>query len=240
MPVTYALRPLLFSLAFIRNMRSGGMCVPGSRDDGLQLGHQRGMRFVERFELVEDGIEQRSRKDGDHDQRQRDQPGPQPVAARRDADDPVEEQQNRRAQKQRESQRLRQIAEPARPALHADAVVAADQCGRSDPDGRPASVTASRKTAKKSRPCIQRRRSRRSVHAARRQAQREAKHQPENGQSPERADDVEHGLDAAEGNGFGQLVRRQRVGLLVRAAKRAGCGEDLCEANTGWMCRAEP
>src|SRR5258708_39448935 len=28
MPVTYAFNPLLFSLAFIRNMRSGGMLVP--------------------------------------------------------------------------------------------------------------------------------------------------------------------------------------------------------------------
>ena len=87
----------------------------------LQPGHQRKMSFCERLKFVEDWVQQRRCESREHNQRQRDQPDPNPVAARRDANNPVEEQVHRCAY-QSDSQRFGMVAKPTEPALDANAV----------------------------------------------------------------------------------------------------------------------
>ncbi len=54
--------------------------------------------------------------------------------------------------------------------------------------------------------------------------------QPEDGQAPERADDVEDVADAAEGDGLGELVGRQGVGLRAGGLRRGA-------AEAAWRLR---
>src|ERR1039458_7480426 len=85
------------------------------------------MSFCERFEFVEDGVKERRCESDEQNEWQRDQPDPDKVAARRDADDPVEEKQDGSAKEQREAHAFGQVAKPAQPALNADSVMAADR-----------------------------------------------------------------------------------------------------------------
>ena len=190
----------------------GGDVRSGAGDDGFQFRNQRGMSLGERFELVEDGIEQRRREDGEHDQRQSEQPDTPPVASRVSADQPVEKQQNRRAEEDREAQALAQIFKPASPALHADAVVAADhvadciqrqagQGGNNQKDGEEEQSLEPAPARNALSPCGQTR------------GPARGEQQPEDGNAPERSNDAEGGADVAEGDGFGQFVGRQGVSL---------------------------
>ena len=184
----------------------------GTGDDLLQLGDQSGMIFGEGFKFVEDGIEQRRHKDGEHQERERDDPGAQPVTARPAADDPIEEQQHGSAHQQDEAQRLGLVAQPTAPTLHADAVAAADVLaediqgqagqGRDDQQGgeeeQPLQPAAVQKTL---------------CPASQTGGGAGGQQQPQNGHCPESVDNVENVADAAEGDGFGQLVWRQGIGL---------------------------
>ena len=179
------------------------------------------MVFGEGLVLVEDGFEQRRRKVGENEKRERDYPGAEPVAARPAADDPVEEQHDGRANDHRKSQSLCLVAEPAAPALHADTVAPADVVGKGiqrhsgqrdddEKDGKEEKALQPAAAQEAFSPGGQ------TGGSARNQQE------PENPQAPKRVYKVQPVADAAESDGPGQLVGRQGVGL------RAGlCG--------GWL-----
>ena len=73
-PATYAFSPLVFTLAFIKYMRSGGMLVPVLATTFSSSLDQRGIGFLERLKLVEDRRKQRRDKDDQHQDRQRHHP----------------------------------------------------------------------------------------------------------------------------------------------------------------------
>jgi len=77
-------------------------CDPcsGACDDGLQFGHQRGMSLNERFEFVEERIDEWRGKGGEQNQRQLEEPDSEPVTARVSAHQPIEEQQHGRDKEQ--------------------------------------------------------------------------------------------------------------------------------------------
>ena len=154
----------------------------------------------------------------------RGQPDAEPVAAGPAADDPVEEQENQRADDQGEAEGLGLVAEPTAPALHADAVTAADVLA--EPVEGEAGKRGENEEGEKEEDAL---------HPA---SGGDAlgpgldagpgmggQQNPEEDDAPDGACDFQDVANAAEGNGFGQLVKGERVGLLgVGVGARRGGG----------------
>ena len=128
--LTYAFSPFVFRLAFIKYMRSGGILVPvRATTFSSSVTKARDCSSGQRLKLVEDRLKQWRHEDEQHQNRQRNHPDAEPVAPRPAPHNPVEQQQHRRADHERQPQRLRLVAKPASPSLHADAVAAAVSAG---------------------------------------------------------------------------------------------------------------
>src|ERR1700677_1452220 len=92
----------------------------------FELGDEGGMMVGEGLVVVEEWLNQRLGEDRENHERQGEQPRAEPIATREAADYPVEEQQDGSADEHGQSNGFTQVGEPARPALDADGVGAAD------------------------------------------------------------------------------------------------------------------
>src|ERR1044072_1908325 len=104
MPATYAFTDLSFSLAFISNMRSGGMATPACSPIRCLPREGRG---------DQQGLE----KQQEDEDRLRDQPEAEPPACGRGAHDRVEDRDEERGDGDRQQLRFQPVPEPRRPAL---------------------------------------------------------------------------------------------------------------------------
>ena len=93
----------------------------------LQLSGKRGIAFLQRGKVIEDGIYPNRRdEDGEDDDGQRPQPEPEPPCARRDANDAKEQKKQRRHDQDRKAQGLGLVERPTWPGLDRETVGALD------------------------------------------------------------------------------------------------------------------
>ncbi len=112
-------QPVTFWLAFMKNIRSGGMLTPPRATTFSSCSTSAGLRLLQRLELVEERIDQNRReKDPEQDCRHRRNPEPEPPALRRLADHPEQQHHQQPADEPRQQKAFRLVPEPASPALH--------------------------------------------------------------------------------------------------------------------------